>query len=79
MMLRLGSATEASTSSVQAQSCLTQAGMYFAYAEKEENIETKGALENLGYQSLMASNLYISRLKMRRTGQACITAATRKH
>ena len=60
MMLRLESATEASTSRVQAQSYLTQAGMYFAYAEKEENSETKSALENLGYQSLVASNLYIS-------------------
>lgn len=59
MMLRLESSTEASTSRVQAQSYLTQAGMYFAYADKENNEETKSYLENLGYQSIDISNYYL--------------------
>jgi len=60
MMLRLESATEASTAQVQAQSYLTQAGMYFAYADKENNEETRSYLENLGYQSVSISNFYLS-------------------
>ncbi len=60
MMLRLESSTESSTAQVQAQSYLTQAGMYFAYADKENNEETRSYLENLGYQSIDMSNFYIS-------------------
>lgn len=60
MMLRLESSTEASTAQVQAQSYLTQAGMYFAYADKENNEETRSYLENLGYQSIDMSNYYLS-------------------
>ncbi len=61
MMLRLESSTEASTAQVQAQSYLTQAGMYFAYADKENNDETRSYLENLGYQSIDMSNFYLSK------------------
>jgi len=60
MMLRLESSTEASTSRVQAQSYLTQARMYFAYADKENNEEMRSYLENLGYQSIAMSNFHSS-------------------
>lgn len=60
MMLRLESSTQASTAQVQAQSYLTQAGMYFAYADKENDEETRSYLENLGYQSVEMSNFYLS-------------------
>ncbi len=56
MMLRLESATEASTSRVQAQSYLTQAAMYLAYAERESNENIRLYLENLWYTSLALSN-----------------------
>lgn len=58
MMLRLECVTEASSSRVQAQSYLTQAGMYLAYSEKEENLEVKAYLENLWYQSIQLSNFF---------------------
>ncbi|MEM2878043.1 MAG: hypothetical protein QXG10_00595 [Candidatus Hadarchaeales archaeon] len=61
MMLRLECTTEASNSRVQAQSYLTQAGMYLAYSEKEDNLEVKGYLENLWYQSVQLSNFYIEK------------------
>ena len=59
MILRLESSTEASTARVQAQTYLTQAGMYYAYAEKEDNEDVKRYLENLGDTSLVMSNFYI--------------------
>jgi hypothetical protein len=59
MMLRLESATEASTSRVQAQTYLTQAGMYLAYAERENNEDIKLYLENLYYTSLDMSNFQL--------------------
>jgi len=59
MMLRLESSTAASTARVQAQTYLTQAGMYFAYADKENNASVKIYLENLGYTSLALENFYI--------------------
>jgi hypothetical protein len=59
MILRLESSTEASTARVQAQTYLTQAGMYFAYADRENNENVKGYLDNLGYTSLAMSNFYI--------------------
>jgi hypothetical protein len=60
MILRLESSTEASNERVQAQTYLTQAGMYFAYAEKENNENTKETLENLGYISIAMSNFHSS-------------------
>ena len=48
MILRLESSTKSSTELVQAQPYLTQAGMYFAEADAEENIEIKSYLIELG-------------------------------
>jgi len=48
MILRLESSTKSSTELVQAQTYLTQAGMYFAEADAEENIEIKSYLIELG-------------------------------
>jgi len=59
MILRLESETNASTARVQVQTYLTQAGMYYAYAEKEDNEDVKRYLENLGDMSLAMSNYYI--------------------
>jgi hypothetical protein len=59
MILRLESSTDASTAWVQVQTYITQAGMYFAYADRENNENVKGYLENLGYTSLAMSNFYI--------------------
>jgi len=61
MMLRLECITEGSNSRVQAQSYLTQAGMYLAYSEKEENQEVKEYLENLWSESIQLSNFYIEK------------------
>jgi len=55
MMLRLEAATEASNALVQAQSYLTQAGMYYAQADSTVDEELKSYLENLGDQSLELS------------------------
>jgi hypothetical protein len=55
MVLRLESITQASTARVQAQTYLTQAGMYWAYADRENNENVKDALENLGYVSYQQS------------------------
>ncbi len=60
MMLRLESSTEASTARVQAQTYLTQAGMYFAEADATDNEDLRGYLDNLGYMSLSLSNFYLS-------------------
>jgi hypothetical protein len=59
MILRLESETEASTARVQAQTCLTQASMYYAYADKENDENVKRYLENLGDTSLAMSNFYL--------------------
>jgi len=48
MMLRLESATEASTARVEQQTYLTQAAMYWAYAEKATDNENRAILENVG-------------------------------
>ena len=60
MILRLESITEASTARVEAQTYLTQAGMYYAYADKENNENIKRYLENLGNTSLSMSSFYMS-------------------
>ena len=59
MILRLESSTEASTARVQAQTYLTQAGMYYAYADKENNENVRLYLENLGNTSIAMSNFFI--------------------
>ncbi len=60
MILRLESSTQASTALVQAQSYLTQAGMYFAEADSAEDEELKSYLNDLGNQSLEMSTFYSS-------------------
>ena len=60
MILRLESATQASTSLVQAQSYLTQAGMYFAEAESADDSELMSYMNDLGNQSLEMSDYYAS-------------------
>jgi len=59
MMLRLEFSTEASTARVQAQTYLTQAGMYYAYADRENDENVKRYLENLGDTSWAMSNFYL--------------------
>jgi len=59
MILRLESSTDASTARVQAQTYLTQAGMYYAYADRENDENVKHYLENLGDTSLAMSNFYL--------------------
>jgi len=61
MILRLESSTEASTALVQAQSYLTQAGMYFAKADSTEDKEVKLYLNGLGNQSIEMSKFYSSK------------------
>ncbi len=56
MMLRLESATEASNALVQAQSYLTQAGMYYAEADSADDEELKAYLTDLGDQSIELSD-----------------------
>jgi len=48
MMLRLESSTEASTARIEQQTYLTQAGMYWAWAEKATDNENRAILENIG-------------------------------
>jgi len=48
MMLRLESSTEASTAWTEQQTYLTQAAMYYAYAQMATDNENKAILENLG-------------------------------
>ena len=60
MILRLESSTEASTALVQAQSYLTQAGMYFAEADASDEKDLKLYLISLGNQSLEMSAFYAS-------------------
>ena len=58
MMLRLESSTDASTALVQAQSYLTQAGMYFAEADSTDDEDLKSYLTELGNQSIEMSVFY---------------------
>lgn len=60
MILRLESSTQASTALVQAQSYITQAGMYFAEADSTDDEELKSYLNDLGNQSLEMSNFHSS-------------------
>lgn len=55
MILQLESTTEASNSRVAQQTYLTQAAMYYAYADRATDNENKAILENLGYQSYLQS------------------------
>jgi hypothetical protein len=60
MMLRLEAATESSNALVQAQSYLTQAGMYYAEADSTDNAELAAYLSNLGDQSIELSEFQAS-------------------
>jgi hypothetical protein len=60
MILRLESQTQASIELVQAQTYLTQAGMYYAEADSENDKETKSYLIDLGNQSIEMSNYHAS-------------------
>jgi hypothetical protein len=60
MILRLESSTEASNALIQAQTYLTQAGIYLEYANRENDENVKSYLENLWYTSLMQSDFYSS-------------------
>jgi hypothetical protein len=60
MIMRLESSTQASTELVQAQSYLTQAGMYFAEADSAEDEGLKSILNDLGNQSLEMSTFHSS-------------------
>jgi hypothetical protein len=60
MMLRLETSTETSNALVQAQSYLTQAGMYYAQADSAEDEELKGYLNDLGDQSIELSEFQTS-------------------
>ena len=55
MMLRLEAATQASTALVQAQSYLTQAGMYYAQADSAADEELATYLTGLGDRSIEMS------------------------
>jgi len=55
MMLRLEAATETSNALVQAQSYLTQAGMYYAQADSADDEELEAYLADLGDQSIELS------------------------
>lgn len=57
MMLRLEAETEASTARVEQQTYLTQAAMYYAYADAATDENTKRSLENLGEISYSLSVL----------------------
>jgi hypothetical protein len=59
MILRLESSTEASNARIEAQTDLTQAGMYYEYADKENNENIKFYLENLGNTSYQMSLFYL--------------------
>jgi len=60
MILRLESSTQASTELVQAQSYLTQAGMYYAEADSADDNDLKYYLTDLGNQSIEMSNFHSS-------------------
>ena len=60
MILRLESSTQASTELVQAQSYLTQAGMYYAETDSVDDNDLKSYLTDLGNQSINMSNFHSS-------------------
>jgi len=60
MMLRLEAATQSSNALVQAQSYLTQAGMYYAEADATDDEELKKYLNGLGDQSMEMSEFQTS-------------------
>lgn len=60
MILRLESSTQASTELVQAQSYITQAGMYFAEADSEDDKDVQSYLYDLGNQSIQMANFHAS-------------------
>jgi hypothetical protein len=60
MILRLESSTQASTELVQAQSYLTQAGMYYAEADSVDDNDLKSYLTDLGNQSIEMSKFHTS-------------------
>jgi hypothetical protein len=60
MMLRLEAATQASTALVQAQSYLTQAGMYYAQADSADDEELTSYLVGLADQSIELSGFQTS-------------------
>jgi len=55
MMIRLEAATESSNALIQAQSYLTQAGMYYAEADSAGDAELANYLTGLGDQSIQLS------------------------
>jgi len=60
MMLRLEAATEASNALVQAQTYLTQAGMYYAEADSTDSAELAAYLSGLGDQSIAQSEFQMA-------------------
>jgi len=60
MIMRLEAETLASNALVQAQTYLTQAGMYYAEADAADNEELKGYLTDLGDQSIEISQFQSS-------------------
>ncbi len=63
MILRLEAATEASNELLQAQSYLTQAGMYYAQADAAEDVDLQGQLAGLGDQSIEMSDYHAAAAK----------------
>lgn len=63
MMLRLETATESSNALVQAQSYLTQAGMYYAEADSTDDAELQAYLTDLGDQSIELSEFQTSTVR----------------
>jgi len=59
MLLRLESSTESSNAQIKAQTYLTQAAMYAAYAEMATDNENKAILENMWYQSWVMSEYWL--------------------
>jgi len=60
MIMRLEAETLSSNALVQAQTYLTQAGMYYAEADATDNEEVKGYLTGLGDQSIEMSQFQSS-------------------
>lgn len=61
MILRLEAATETSTALVQAQTYLTQAGMYYAEAKSIGDEQVEAYLTGLGDQSMELSDFHATR------------------
>ena len=60
MLLRLESSTQSSTALVEAQTYLTQAAMYYAESDSQDDPELKYYLNSLGNQSIEMSNYHSS-------------------